>query len=127
MSHLIVHYMGCGLTACMRQGPPKLWPDNHRWSSDWNEVTCNECLLGQGEIKTYVISTKGDAITCLRCRRTSYCAKDVEHRFCGCCGVYHDNIWPPARMWWLKNPPPSAAQIPAELQSLLLQITKHSA
>ena len=99
----IVHFFGSGMSACMRKGPPIKWPDGHVWSSDWKDVTCDDCLLGRGEIKTYVISADGRAITCLRCKRTSYSPDDVQRRYCGNCHTSHEDIWPPARLWWIKN------------------------
>ena len=32
------------------------------------------------------------AIQCLVCERTSYHPDDVKHRFCACCGVFHDDM-----------------------------------
>lgn len=103
MSNLIVHFLGHGMSACMRQGPPSAWPENHKWSNDWKEVTCDDCLLGKDLILTYTIAADGKSITCLRCKRTSYSLKDVEHHYCGHCHVHHDDLWPPARYWWLKQ------------------------
>ncbi len=54
---------------------------------------------------TFKISEDGKSITCLRCKRTSYHPRDVEHHYCGFCHVFHDDIYPPAREWWIKNPP----------------------
>ncbi len=34
---------------------------------------------------------------------TSHNPHDVEYKWCGRCKVFHDDIWPPAREWWLKN------------------------
>jgi len=103
MSNLIVHFLGHGMSACMREGPPSKWPENHKWSGDWKDVTCDECLLGRDEIKTYTLSADGKSITCLRCKRTSHSAKDVEHHYCGACHVSHDDLWPPARRWWINS------------------------
>jgi|SRR5262245_1165668 len=99
----IVHYMQYGMTACMREGPPNLWPADHAWSSDWNEVTCEDCKEGRDLIHTYKISPDGGAITCLICQRTSYHPKDVQQKYCGACHIFHDDIWPPARAWCIKH------------------------
>jgi protein-arginine kinase activator protein McsA len=52
-------------------------------------------------IETYTLSEDQKAITCKRCKLTSYNPHDVEHRFCGHCHTFHDDIYPPAREWWL--------------------------
>ena len=101
----IVHYMQYGMTACMREGPPKDWPEGHFWSGDWADVTCDDCLAGRDLIQTFTVSADGKSITCLRCKRTSYHPDDVEKKYCGFCHAFHDDIWPPARAWWIKNPP----------------------
>lgn len=98
---LVVHYLKYGMTACLVNGPPKDWPENHKWSSDWSEVTCGHCLSGRQLIHTYRISDDGKSITCLRCQRTSWNAGDVEHHYCGYCHAFHDDIWPPARLAWI--------------------------
>jgi hypothetical protein len=49
---------------------------------------------------TFALSADGKSITCIRCGRTSFNAGDVEHRYCGHCQMFHDDIWPPAREWW---------------------------
>lgn len=100
---LTVHFMGYGMTACMREGPPSAWPEGHKWCSEWDKVTCEDCLLGRDLIHTYTIAADGKSITCLRCKRTSHSLKDVEHKFCGSCNVFHDNIWPPSRHWWINS------------------------
>jgi hypothetical protein len=28
---------------------------------------------------------------------------DVQEHYCGHCHVFHDNLWPPARRWWIKH------------------------
>lgn len=101
---LIVHWMMYGMTACQKPGPPGDWPEkDHRWSSDWNDVNCPHCLEGKEPFETFTISEDGKAITCKRCKRTSHNARDVENHYCGWCHVYHDDIWPPARHWWVEN------------------------
>lgn len=54
-------------------------------------------------IETFKIAPDGKSITCLRCGMTSWSLKDVEHHYCGHCKVFHDDIWPPAREWWIKS------------------------
>jgi hypothetical protein len=98
---LVVHFMGYGMTACQMAGVPKEWPQGHRWSSDWEDVTCQSCLKGKEPIDTYVIAPDGKSITCKRCGRTSYNSGDVEQRWCEYCHVSHDDIWPPSRLWWI--------------------------
>lgn len=49
-----------------------------------------------------------ESITCLRCERTSHNPNDVEHRYCGFCNMFHDDIWPPARAYWIKQKLPAA-------------------
>jgi hypothetical protein len=55
-------------------------------------------------IETFIISEDGKSITCKRCKRTSYNLNDVQNHYCGHCHVFHDDIWPPAREWWINNP-----------------------
>ncbi len=55
-------------------------------------------------IDTFTLSEDGQSITCKRCKRTSHNPNDVDHHYCGHCQAYHDDIWPPARQWWLDNP-----------------------
>ena len=52
---------------------------------------------------TFVIAADGQSITCLHCRMTSYHPKDVENRYCGHCHIFHDDVWPPARQWWIDH------------------------
>lgn len=101
---LTVHYMQYGMTACLENGPPSKWPDHHKWSSDWNDVTCPACIAGKELTVTFHVSEDGKSIKCLRCRRTSHNQNDVDKHYCGCCHVFHDDIWPPARAAWLKTP-----------------------
>ena len=42
--------------------------------------------------KTFEIVEDGRAIKCLLCGRTSWHPKDVEHRYCGNCEVFHDDL-----------------------------------
>lgn len=97
-----VHYMMYGMTACLQNGPPKDWPDGHKWSNHWTHVTCPACLAGRELIHTYTIAEDGKSITCLRCKKTSYSQGDVENHYCGHCHSFHDDIWPPARKAWLE-------------------------
>lgn len=105
--NVIVHMMQFGHTACLINGPPSSWPENHKWTPNWDEVTCFTCMAGKDVPPTFQISPDGKSFTCLRCHRTSYHPKDVEHHYCGACGVSHDDIWPPARRAWLRLPEPS--------------------
>ena len=43
------------------------------------------------------------SITCLRCKRTSYNANDVDARYCGCCHEFLDDIAPADRKSWLEG------------------------
>lgn len=98
----IIHYVIYGVAACMKEGLPKDWPAGHVWTFRWADVTCPDCLKGRPYIDTYTLTTDG-GITCLRCKITSYSPEDVKHHYCGKCGICHDDIWPPARRFWLDN------------------------
>lgn len=52
-------------------------------------------------IKTYVLSEDGKAITCLGCNRTSYNHHDISRLYCGHCQLFHEDLWPPAREWFI--------------------------
>lgn len=100
-----IHYMQFGHAACLIPGVPgRDWPDNHVWSPDPKEVTCSACLQGMkyGE-STFEILEEGKAIRCRRCGMISYSPKDVENHWCGRCKASHDDIWPPARLAWVKS------------------------
>ena len=94
---MIVHFMGYGYTACMIPGPPKDWPEGHKWSSDWNDITCPGCLAGKELVHTFRIFADGKAIQCLICGAMSYIQEDVDRQFCPKCGICHEDLWPPAR------------------------------
>jgi len=98
-----VHYMMFGMTACLIHGPPSTWPDDHRWDSDWANVTCAACLAGKMMIHTFIIGDDGKSITCRRCNMKSFSPSDIEHHWCGYCKVSHDDIWPPARKSWIEK------------------------
>jgi len=53
--------------------------------------------------KTFSISKDRKSITCKCCKLTSYDLNDVTMRYCGHCLVYHDDIFPPARAFWIAN------------------------
>ena len=36
--------MRYGMTPCFMSGAPSEWPDNHKWSEKWNDVTCDNCI-----------------------------------------------------------------------------------
>lgn len=105
----IVHLFGFGHAACGIEGLPKVWPEDHTWTPDWEDVTCKDCLKGQVMIETFTVAEDGKSITCKRCKKISYNYKDIEHHYCGYCHVFHDDLWPPARIWWINSMP---AQIP---------------
>lgn len=98
---MIVHLLCYGVTACGENGPPKDWPDDHQWSPDWADVTCEACIAGKEMVQTFAIAPDGKSITCFRCKRTSYNPNDVAHHYCGYCHVHHDDLWPPARKAWI--------------------------
>lgn len=100
---MTVHFMGYGMTACLVNGPPKDWPADEKWSSDWEDVTCGACLAGKEVINTYTIDAEGKSITCLGCERRSWHTDDVANHYCGFCHVFHDDLWPPARAAWIKG------------------------
>jgi hypothetical protein len=64
------------------------------------------------EIQTYEISPDGLSITCKRCKLTSHNPNDVAQRYCGRCHVFHENLWPPSREWWLTHPEPTPPRPP---------------
>jgi len=39
-----VHHLRRSVTACGMPGLPGDWPDGHRWSGEWPEVTCRRCV-----------------------------------------------------------------------------------
>lgn len=96
----IVHFMRFGQTPCGLGGTPNEWPEDHKWDSDWDNVTCYGCMASY---LTFRIAPDGKSITCLRCKRTSSNANDVAMHYCGNCHVFHDDIWPPARHWWVNH------------------------
>jgi ribosomal protein L37E len=103
---MIVHFFKYGTTACLLPGNPFEWPPNHQWVSDGEQdkVTCPACLEGlkYGD-PTFEILEDGKAIKCRRCKMVSHHPKDVEHHYCGHCGVSHDDLWPPARRAWVDD------------------------
>lgn len=104
MEGVTVHYMQIGFIACMSlEMPPSKWPEGQRWSSDWDEVTCPKCREGKQPIDTFTLAADGKSITCKRCKRTSYSLEDVQRRYCGSCHVYHEDLWPPCRAWWITS------------------------
>ncbi len=39
-----VHYLNSGFTACdIVSGVPGTWPDGHKWTPDFDLVTCPDC------------------------------------------------------------------------------------
>jgi hypothetical protein len=104
---MIVHFVGYGQCACTMPMPPAKWPEGHRWSSNWEEVNCPECLKGKEPIDTFIIhpaeGNNPESIECKRCGMRSYNHNDVEQHYCGFCHVYHDDLWPPARHWWIQS------------------------
>lgn len=52
---------------------------------------------------TFTIGPEANSITCLGCGLTSYNPNDVKIRWCGHCHVFHDDIFPPARQWFIDN------------------------
>lgn len=59
--------------------------------------------MNETEIKTYVISEDGRSIQCLGCGFTSYHPMDVKEKYCGHCHVFHEDIWPPDRQWFVEQ------------------------
>lgn len=101
---MIIHLVQYGLVACMREMPPAKWPDGHRWSSDWKDVTCPHCLRGRDEPYTFHIDLNGPSITCKICGLTSFNKNDVIQHYCAHCRVFHDDLWPPARAQLIGHP-----------------------
>ncbi len=96
-----VHFVQFGHVACGKPGSPALWGEMQRWSSEWEDVNCPECLKGKDPVETFVI--KDGAITCKRCRMTSHNLTDVQQHYCGHCHVFHDDLWPPSRLAWIHS------------------------
>lgn len=95
--------------ACTNLQTNKFAPDEG-WSPAVEEVTCPACLesmAAQGLV-TYSVTEdrSGNAIsiTCLHCNRTSHNAQDIQNHYCGGCCMFHDDIWPPARLGWIRSP-----------------------
>jgi hypothetical protein len=61
-------------------------------------------LLGKDLIHTYTIAPDGKSITCLRCKKASDNPEHVRERKCPYCHVYHDDLVPWARHWWINQP-----------------------
>lgn len=114
---MIVHFFRFGQTPCMMEGQPCNWPAGHKWSSKWTEVTCPHCQRGRNIAPTFHISMDGKSITCLRCKVTSHNPEDVAQHYCGRCHVHHDDIWPPARLWWVENPDVPPEGVPLTTQA----------
>ena len=53
---------------------------------------------------TFVIDLNGPCIICKRCGLASYNPNDIEQHYCARCHVFHDDIYPPARQWWIAHP-----------------------
>lgn len=49
-------------------------------------------------------------IKCLGCGAVSYNRSDVEQHYCGRCHIFRDDLWPPARQWFLDNAKKIAAR-----------------
>ena len=100
----VIHFMQFGHTACFIAEPPIQWPAHHRWSSNPQETTCPACRqsMEYGE-SSYEILDDGRAFKCRRCGRTSRHPKYVQEHYCDHCHAYHDDIWPPARLAWMKS------------------------
>lgn len=104
-----IHYMQYGMTACMKPGTPASWPEGETWSENWSDVTCPQCSKGKPpQPETFRIEhdkvSDRRYIQCRRCQTISFNPHDIEHHFCHRCGVFHDDLWPPARVWWMEHP-----------------------
>jgi hypothetical protein len=105
---MIVHFVQFGLVACEMDMPPAVWPEDHRWSSELKDVTCNTCKWNaiNAPPTFMLIPVKGGrtAIECRICGAVSHNQHDVEHHFCWWCKAYHDDLWPPARAMLIGHP-----------------------
>lgn len=103
----MVHYAIFGITACLMSTNSDNWPEDHKWSTNWGDVTCPTCIEGMRDIVTFEVhnTTKGTRFLCLRCRSFSYHPEDVKNCYCARCGVFHRSLWPPIRAAWLKTKP----------------------
>lgn len=109
---MIIHLMNYGMTPHPVPGNvPADWPPGHRWAGmeDLKHVNCDECLIAyklrDQPVYEIFFDTKGKehTILCLRCKRVSTHPKDVEQRYCGACHAFLDDIWQPAKKWWLES------------------------
>lgn len=101
---MTIHLVKYGLVACMREMPPAKWPDDHFWSSDPKDVTCEWCLKGMEEPFTFEIWDKPTAIHCRICGATSYNDGDIKHHYCAWCHTFHDDLWPLCRAALIGHP-----------------------
>lgn len=104
MSELIVHYFSYGHAACNIGDLPMVWPPGHRWTPEPGQVNCPLCLSGMqfGEA-TYEIMDDGKMMRCRRCWHLTRKPDEVLNRYCARCNARHDDIWPPARLFWLRS------------------------
>jgi hypothetical protein len=40
-----IHHLHGGVTPCGMPGVPSDWPEGHRWSDWWGDVTCLQCMF----------------------------------------------------------------------------------
>lgn len=100
---MTTHFLEHGMTACLHPVPASKWPIGETWTNKWDLVTCPECLKGQDKIETFTIDQEANSITCLRCKKTSFNPNDVTNKYCGNCHMYHESVWPPARLAWITH------------------------
>lgn len=82
-----------------------LYPDGLACEVEWTGASHTSTIkLDELELNTtFDISVDGKSITCRACGMESFHPKDIEERYCGKCHVFHDDIWPPARKWWIEQ------------------------
>lgn len=131
---LLVHYAEYNRVACgIIQGHSAGWPEGNLSSSEPAEVTCPACRAGLEAagigILTYELghneTLHADWIKCRGCGLTSYLPQDRFHHFCGHCHVFHDDLWPPARKWWIENTPKVVAANGRRIPGAKVGIERH--
>jgi ribosomal protein S27AE len=124
---MIIHLVKHGHTPHPMPMPPSSWPVDHRWVGEDQQrvVNCPDCLeaIASKDLALYSIHIDTDGterhITCRRCGKRSYNPEDIKNHYCGNCHAFLDDIWPPAKKWWLENQPKSA-----ELENLKSEAVK---
>lgn len=90
-----VHASAGRFAQLLRDGANQFDREHHRMHDIWAEHRqhlveligwLEDIATGQG----FTIAPDGKSITCHRCGLTSHHPKDVEHRYCGRCHIFHE-------------------------------------